>query len=142
MLTLNKLMPGVTCCIHIHIYRSSHPEGFFKKGALRLASLKQKCEFDSTEITPLYGYSSINMQHICSRTPLLENTSGELRLYTVFIIEVINVEALHKQVKYEAGKKPCLSLNVIFARPEAVIVGGWAIYRSLVSGLQSLCKTS
>ena len=60
----------------------------------------QKSEFNSTEITLLYGYSSVNMQHICSGTPLLENTSGELLLYTVFIIEVINVEILHKQVNY------------------------------------------
>ena len=60
----------------------------------------QKCEFSSTEITLLHGYSSVKMQHICSRTPLLENTSGELLLYTVFIIEVMSVEVLHKQVKY------------------------------------------
>ena len=46
----------------------------------------QKCEFNSTEITPLFGYSSVNMQHICSRTPFLENTSGELILYTIFNI--------------------------------------------------------
>ena len=59
----------------------------------------QKSEFNSTEITLLYGYSSVNMRHICSGTPLLENTSGEL-LYTVFIIEVLNVEVFHKQVNY------------------------------------------
>ena len=82
----------------------------------------QKCEFNSAEITLLYGCSSVNMQHICSKTPLLKSTYGELLLYTVFIIEVINVEVLHKQIKYLAGKKPCLTLNVIFARPEAVIV--------------------
>ena len=60
----------------------------------------QKCEFNSTEITLMYGYSFVNMQYICSRTRLLENTSGELLLYTVFIIEVMFVEVLHKQVKY------------------------------------------
>ena len=60
----------------------------------------QKCEFNSTEITLLYGYSFVNMQYIRSRTRLLENTSGELLLYTVFIIEVMSVEVLHKQVKY------------------------------------------
>ena len=60
----------------------------------------QKCEFNSTEITLMYGYSFVNMQYIRSRTPLLENTSGELLLYTVFIIEVMSVEVLHKQVKY------------------------------------------
>ena len=52
----------------------------------------QKCELNSTEITLLYGYSSVNIQHICSQTPFLENTSGELLLYTGFNIEVINVE--------------------------------------------------
>ena len=60
----------------------------------------QKCEFNSTEITLMYGYSFVNMQYIRSRTRLLENTSGELLLYTVFIIEVMFVEVLHKQVKY------------------------------------------
>ena len=60
----------------------------------------QKCEFNSAEIIFLYGYSSLNMQHICSRTPSLENTSGELILYTVFNIEVINVVALHNKAKY------------------------------------------
>ena len=60
----------------------------------------QKCEFNSTEITLMYGYSFVNMQYIRSRTHLLENTSGELLLYTVFIIEVMFVEVLHKQVKY------------------------------------------
>ena len=60
----------------------------------------QKSKFNSTEITLLYGYSSVNMQHICSRTSLLKNTSGELLLCTVFVIAVINVEVLHKQVKY------------------------------------------
>ena len=60
----------------------------------------QKCGFNSTEITLLYGYSSANMQHISSRTPFLENRFGELLLYTVFIIEIINVEVLHNQVKY------------------------------------------
>ena len=45
------------------------------------------------------------MKHICSRTPFLENTSGEIILYTVFNIELINVEVSHKQVKYQADKK-------------------------------------
>ena len=56
----------------------------------------QKCEFNSTEITLLYGYSSKNMKHIRSRMPYLENASGKLILYNVFNIEVINVEVLHK----------------------------------------------
>ena len=60
----------------------------------------QKCEFNSTEVTFLYGYSSVNIEHIYSRAPFLESTSGELLLYTVFIIEVIKLEVLHKHVKY------------------------------------------
>ena len=56
----------------------------------------QKCEFNSTEIALLYGYSSKNMKHIYIRTPFLENTSVELILYIVFNTEVINVEVLHK----------------------------------------------
>ena len=51
----------------------------------------QKCDFNL--------YSSVNMLHDCSRTPFLENTSGELLLHIVLIIEVINVEVLSKQVK-------------------------------------------
>ena len=56
----------------------------------------QKSEFNSSEITLLYGYSSKNMKHICSKTPLLENTSGELILYNAFNIELTTVEVLHK----------------------------------------------
>ena len=52
----------------------------------------QKCEFNSTEITLLYGYSSESIKHICSRKPFLENTSGELILYTLF------------NIGYKAGK--------------------------------------
>ena len=44
-------------------------------------------------------YSSVNMLHICSRTPFLESTSGELLLYIVLNIEVIKVEVLSKQIK-------------------------------------------
>ena len=42
----------------------------------------QKCDFNQ--------YSSVNMLHICSRTPFLENTFGELLLYIALNIEVIN----------------------------------------------------
>ena len=59
----------------------------------------QKCEFNSTEITLLYGYSK-NLKHICNRAPFLEHTSRELILYTVFNTEVIDVVVLYKQVKY------------------------------------------
>ena len=84
-------MPAGICCINFHIYRSSHPEVFFKKSVLHLATLQENihAEFNSTEITFLYGYSSKSMKNICSRTPFLENTSGELILYTVFNLEVL-----------------------------------------------------
>ena len=38
ILTLNRWMPVGTCCIHFHIYRSSHLEVFYKKGVLRIFS--------------------------------------------------------------------------------------------------------
>ena len=43
-------------------------------------------------------YSFVNMLHICSRTPFLRNTSGELLLYIVLNIEVIHLEVLFKRV--------------------------------------------
>ena len=51
----------------------------------------QKCDFKQ--------YSFANMLHICSRTPFLENTSGELLLHIILNIEVINIDVLSKQVK-------------------------------------------
>ena len=78
-------MPVGTCCIHFHIYRSSHPEVFFKKGVLPKIGV-HRC-------------SSANTLYICSRTPFSENTSGELPLHIVLNIEVINVEVLFKQVE-------------------------------------------
>ena len=39
-------------------------------------------------------YWSVNMLHICSRTPFLESTFGELLLHIV-----LNIEVLSKQVK-------------------------------------------
>ena len=59
----------------------------------------QKCDFKCIEITLLHEYSSVNMPHICRRTPFIENNSGKLLLYIVLSIEVINVEVLSKQVK-------------------------------------------
>ena len=47
----------------------------------------------------LHLYSSVNMLHFCSRMPFLENTSGELLLYIVLNVKVINVEVLSKQVR-------------------------------------------
>ena len=56
----------------------------------------QKRDFNFIEITFLHGFSSVNMLHICSKAPFLENTSGELILYIVLNIDVINVEVLSK----------------------------------------------
>ena len=99
----------------------------------------QKCEFSLTEITLLKS-------RICCRTPFLENTFEDLLLYAVFNIQVVNVEVFHKQVKYEPVKKPGLTLNVTFTRPEVAIVVDkkrkrWGIYTSLLSEFQSLRKT-
>ena len=41
MLNLNKLLLAGICCIHFHLYKISHPEVFFEKGVLRLASLPE-----------------------------------------------------------------------------------------------------
>ena len=46
------------------------------------------CDFSVTEITLLHVYSSINILHICSRTPFLESTYGDLLLYIVLNVEV------------------------------------------------------
>ena len=48
----------------------------------------QKCDFNFIEITLLHVYSSMNMLHICSKTPFLENTYGELLLYIGLNIKV------------------------------------------------------
>ena len=92
------------------------------------------------------------MLHICSRTPFSKNTSGELLLYIVLNIEVINVEILSKQVKnclkyISILKTLFLTLDVTFAwwpkvsfqKPQRLLIkherGG--IYTSLVPELQS-----
>ena len=59
----------------------------------------QNSDFNFIEITLLDGYSFVNMLYISSRTTFSENASGELFLYIVLNIEVINVEALSRQVK-------------------------------------------
>ena len=51
----------------------------------------QKCDFNQ--------YTSVNILHISSKTPVLEKTFGELLLHIVLNIEVLNVEVLFKQVK-------------------------------------------
>ena len=51
----------------------------------------QKCDFNQ--------YSSVNMLHICSKTPFLENTFGGLLLHIILNMEVINIEVLSRLVK-------------------------------------------
>ena len=51
----------------------------------------EKCDFKCDNL-----YSSVNMVHVCSRTPFLENTSGELLLHIVLNIEDINAKFLSK----------------------------------------------
>ena len=57
ILTLKSWMPVGTCCIHFHIYRSSHPEVFFKKGVIRKLDNLQK----NIHANVPHGYSSVNM---------------------------------------------------------------------------------
>ena len=59
----------------------------------------QKCDHNFIEITLLRGYSSVSILQVCSRMPFLENPSGELLLYIVLNIEIINVEVLSRHVK-------------------------------------------
>ena len=71
-------------------FRSSHPEVFLEKGALKtcskftgehpcrsVISIKLLCIF--IEITRRHGCSPVNLPHIF-RTPFLKNTSGRLLL--------------------------------------------------------------
>ena len=90
ILTLNRWMPLGACCIHFQIYRSSHPEVFFKKRILGIFS--QFTEELHAKVS--HGYSSVNMLHTCSRTPFLVKTSRELLLYITPNREIINIEAL------------------------------------------------
>ena len=42
----------------------------------------QKFDFNFIEITPLHGYSSVNILYICTRTPFFrENILGTASLY-------------------------------------------------------------
>ena len=59
----------------------------------------QKCDHNFIEITLLRGYSSVSILQVCSRMPFLENPSGELLLYIVLNIEIINAEVLSRHVK-------------------------------------------
>ena len=59
----------------------------------------QKCDLKYIEITLLHEYSSVNMPHICTRTPFIEDSSRKLLPYIVQNIEVMNVKVLSKQVK-------------------------------------------
>ena len=56
----------------------------------------QENDFNFIEITLPHGYSSVNILRICNRTLFLVNTSGELLLYIVLNIEVINVDVLSR----------------------------------------------
>ena len=71
--------------------RSSHPELFLGKGALKICSkftgehscrsaVSIKLQSSFIEITLWHGYSPVNLMHIF-RTPFLKNTLGWLLLY-------------------------------------------------------------
>ena len=97
------MLAGI-CSIHFLIYRSSHSMVLFKKDVVRIIQTVyrrtpiQKCDFKCSETTLLHESSSVNMLHICRRTPFIENISGKLLLYIVLNMEVINVEVLSKQL--------------------------------------------
>ena len=58
-----------------------------------------KRDLNFIEVTLAHRSSSVNMLHICIRTPFLLNTGGELLLHIVVNVEVVNVKVLPKQVK-------------------------------------------
>ena len=97
------MLAGI-CCIHFHIYRSSHVEVFFKKGVLYLASLQENIHAEV--LVQLYwNHVSVSVFLCKYATCLQQNASlrehiWELILYTGFNIEVKNVEVLCKQVEY------------------------------------------
>ena len=99
---IDQCMPEGIYCIHFHICRSIHPEVF----PVYSRTSMWKCDFNFTVITLLRGYSSVNMLHICSWTPFLENASGELLLYIVLNKEVITVDK-------KAGKNFLKYFNVM-----------------------------
>ena len=80
-------MPVDICCIHFNIYKSSR--AFFQESCStnNLDSLQENIHAKVL----LQLYSSVNMLHICR--------SGELLLYIVLNIEVVNAEVLSKQMK-------------------------------------------
>ena len=88
-------MPVGTCCIRFHIYRSSHPEVFFKKDVMQI--VRQFTGEHHAKVPHMN--SSVNMLRTCSRTPFLLKTSEELLLYITLNREIINVEVLSKKLK-------------------------------------------
>ena len=97
-------MPVGICCIHFHLYRNSHPVLFFKKGVLHLATLAKNIHAE-VWVQLYWNHTSVGVFFCKYATYMLQNTFfrehiGELLLYTVLNIEVINVEVVQKQVKY------------------------------------------
>ena len=92
-------IPSHSCHVNsILYYKSSRPEVFLRKGALKicckfieehpcqsLVSIKLLCNF--IKITLRHGYFPVNLQHIF-RTPFFKNTSGRLLLYTTILYEI------------------------------------------------------
>ena len=76
---------------------------FYEYFASLLEKIHEKNDVSNVnfiEIILLHEHSHVNVLHFCSRTPFLENTSGELLLlYIVLNIKFTNVEVLSKQVK-------------------------------------------
>ena len=87
ILTLNNWMPVGTCCIHFHMYRSSHPEVFFKKGVIRIVRqfTKEHPYKRSTWVFPCIYVRT------CSWKPFWVKTSEELLMYIALNREIINL---------------------------------------------------
>ena len=95
VLALKSWMPVGTCCIHFHIYRSSHPEVLFKKGVIRIVrQFTEEHTWKHSAWVFLCKYEST-----CSRKSFLVKASEELLLYNALNRETINVEVLSKKIK-------------------------------------------
>ena len=82
MLTLNKLMPAGICSNHFHIYRSSHPEVFLRKGVLHLASLLENIRSVSLTLLKSHLCMGILLLSIIHeiRTTFDENPTVDMRV--------------------------------------------------------------
>ena len=98
----------------LFLFRSSHPEVFLGKGALKICSkftgehpyrsaISIKLQSNFVEITLRHGYSPVNFLHIF-RTPFHKNTSG-LLLLAILLKSISRGMSGRWKVKPETSQK-------------------------------------